>query len=429
MPYISNKDPKPKRGKDPSKASLKKEKDKELKLVRSYSPCSKVFEEYVNEEKRVKSKKRKSTISEEEIQEKVAEIWEENKTGKWSPLWLQTTANRNFYDAEETSVVACFVNAIFLTNPSRWFPNMVVGGEDSVFGIVIFANVKGTKKKDGPVAILKVAKEKSHDDLTLHEAAVGMILNNLRSLIPNFAYIYGTFYCRRPSNRRGVSVRLDCNQKAGSQSPFVVYEPVFPSVSMAEYVKTCTFNQFLGKYIQVILSLEIAGDIYSYTHYDLHTDNVLIRTVRSSDTGRLLKKFYLDYSDNYFVETDAVATIIDYGNSYIVDKGLSYGLSAYEEFSVFGNKPFQLADAWKFTYWCIESMKSNKKCFDKALDILSFFTDDRWPKVVKPMKVFYNAKTSKYRHRDLIAYLRKLYPSLIVSTPKKGIPILSSESS
>lgn len=63
---------------------------------------------------------------------------------------------------------------------------------------------------------------------------------------------------------------------------------------------------------------------YKFTHYDLHTDNVLIRSIHNNEM------VLLPYKLNdmmYYLKTTQIATIIDYGRSFITYKGEPYGVA------------------------------------------------------------------------------------------------------
>lgn len=415
MPYFNRKDKKGVKSKTLT-ASDKKKKEDEQKSVNNYTPCLSSFYKFANLSDMSVDNKVKEKVH-QDIKSSISRVFKElNDTGQTSPADIQFDANQLFYEYDSINTIACFVQTLFLSEPSKYLSPIDKGGKPSVFGIVLFAYAKGTKKSDGPVAIFKVAQRVSDEHLTTHEAFIGIELNVFRKVIPNFSYIYGHFTCEKPVGTKAVKLHCDGKNKKYN---FVAYEPVFPSITMSDLCKTCTFDDFLDKFVQVILALDLAYIKKSYTHYDLHTENVLIRYIDR------YKKFYIKYGTSKYVLTNGVATVIDYGLSYIEKDGKKYGIPGREVYSIFPNKPFPLYDAWKLFYWSLEDLKRNKSTFNQALEMLPFFTTDTWPNIARPEDLPYNKMTASYTHKDLINYIKKKYPYMIEAIPKRGVKVLN----
>src|SRR5436190_712755 len=84
-----------------------------------------------------------------------------------------------------------------------------------------------------------------------------------RSYVPNFAYVFGGFKCSAPILQDpkyilGSAGRYPVNWcNSGLDIEYIIYENIAPAVSFKEYVKKCTFEQFLDKYLQIIYALII----------------------------------------------------------------------------------------------------------------------------------------------------------------------------
>lgn len=137
-----------------------------------------------------------------------------------------------------------------------------------------------------------------------HEYRVGFhSINYLRSIIPNFYFIYG------------------------------IYQPKTPSVKLlVEYVKGVTFYaylkeiigkemddlliwEFLSLMIQIMLSLHIAQEHLLFTHYDLHCNNIMIKTLAKPQDIH-----YPTILGTYIVkQVSKLPVIIDYGHVSVQD--------------------------------------------------------------------------------------------------------------
>ncbi|AYV86114.1 MAG: protein kinase [Solivirus sp.] len=191
--------------------------------------------------------------------------------------------------------------------------------------------------------IIKVPSGKDEADEQIHEYFVGAFgTNSLRDYIPNFSYVLGLFKCSPPyvdSFTTGDGTSLSkaityCqNNDPNNLVDYIIYENVgAPSSvpgqassptsskegapSLEDFIRTATFNQFLNVFVQIILALQVAYEKIDFTHGDLHDNNILIKRLPSPiaipyeiGTGESKR--------TYYVVTDTVAMIIDYGRSHI----------------------------------------------------------------------------------------------------------------
>jgi hypothetical protein len=206
----------------------------------------------------------------------------------------------------------------------------------------------------------------SKDEMT-HEYFVGLQTNKLRSQIPNFAYVLGSFECSPPwldsTGWKTLNATSDSIQKAGltkdrrtyaycsSINPndrvkYLIYENVQNSVSFEDFVKTCTLEQYLNVLTQVVFAIGMAADQVGFTHYDLHGENVLVKKLDEPITIA-----YDTPVGKRYVTTMFVATIIDFGRSHVeVDVDMTgkkhYGYQMID-FGLWPNKTFPMFDIFK----------------------------------------------------------------------------------
>lgn len=159
--------------------------------------------------------------------------------------------------------------------------------------------------------VLKKPKER-HTDSVIHEFFVALVCTNrLRETIPNFEYIYGTFHCAVPKESKDW-----CEQKSKKLDIFLILEKI-NGKTWANSIITCSLLQYLSYLLQICASLQIAEEKNGFTHYDLHSNNIILRDYPGP-------YFYIKYGDMY-IKTDKIATIIDYGRVSINANGKWYG--------------------------------------------------------------------------------------------------------
>lgn len=233
-----------------------------------------------------------------------------------------------------------------------------------------------------------------------HEVVAGLILNSLRPIIPNFAYMFGSFECGGPiltlkNNNNSDNVEaldIDGNVepkieswcRGGEIQTYAVYENINHSMSLKDYVKTCSSQQYMDILIQIMFALKVAYERVGFTHYDLHYDNVLVRSYEQEG-------FYIPY-DEYYVEATKIATIIDYGMSHVyynnVESGKMVSLGLKEASGGRGNaamlnvgtymdRPNPIMDCYKILWWTLMAMnKYNHKVYKEVRDLIRFFHKD-----------------------------------------------------
>jgi hypothetical protein len=283
-------------------------------------------------------------------------------------------------------------------------------GAESVNGYAMKASFKEAKD----LYILKATRNILNDELT-HELAVGLLgTNRLRQYCPNFAYIYGGFRCSPPVIE-DKEVKAFCTTSDRNGIQYVVYENVNlegKTISLADYVKTCTGQQFLNVYLQVLYALDKAVEICDFTHYDLHSENVLIRPLPfegkayipyMSDSGKFIK-----------LECENIATIIDFGYSHIrTSKGNNFGLFGLQSYSVLPDASFPMYDAYKLLMFSALSMVTaeNQSAYEMAEKIFKFFNqeEDLVDCLNNQNSLYYSlpyAKDFTLKHKDLIRFIR-----------------------
>jgi hypothetical protein len=285
-------------------------------------------------------------------------------------------------------------------------------GSESVFGYAITTSFDD----EDNLLVAKAPRSGFGSSDSIHEYIVGAFaLNELRKYLPNFAYVFGTFDCASPVIGQDKWIDTWCGYQPGVH--YVLYENVSPAKSLGEANRSIPFPQFLNYYLQVLLSLRLAHKMYDFTHYDLHDQNVLIRNL-----GRWVAVEYETHRAVEYIETDTIATIIDYGQSHVKIDGKHFGYFGLEAYGTSAAHSFPLFDAYKLLLMSMRTMKtSGNPAFDGAATILEFFTSENPDKVVKKQAEYYYSlprtkQTLALSLDNLIDYILKLYPRAVVST-------------
>jgi hypothetical protein len=217
----------------------------------------------------------------------------------------------------------------------------------------------------------------------LHEGIVGLkALNELRNnfSIPNFAYIYGVFLCY-PAEIKNNKLMSFCGTSSSSSMEkegmtkkgkkekvyHVIYEHIEGEI-LEDAVKSMSFSEFMNMYIQVLLALSSAQLYFSYSHYDLHPGNIIMKKVSST--------FYVPYflrEDKIYFEAFTLPTIIDFGSSYVKVNNKSYG---YEHLSqnIFRDRMMPLFDAYTLLMSCLDiAMEDNIPLYNNIRELYFYF--------------------------------------------------------
>lgn len=190
--------------------------------------------------------------------------------------------------------------------------------------------------------LVKTAKRTGHitDDwiAQTHEAYIGLRMNELRSIIPNFMYTYGLDYVTPPYTNRTNEVILWDDSQTGVQFPNIFLEYI-DGVSLTSVIDafldgsdTASIDKKLSPaestivlLTQLALALHTAYIKNGFIHNDLHTNNILVR--------RLDEPVLIEYNYNgrrIPIYTRHMIMVIDYGESSVRDvESNEYVVSPY----------------------------------------------------------------------------------------------------
>ncbi len=358
---------------------------------------------------------------------------------------LEASLAERFYDPNVMKSIQCLTNSLVYypsgtnegaTDGQRiryWIRNL----RPISTGVIGLA-LKGNFAEARDLFALKITKG---DNLT-HEFVIATQLNKLRRNLPNFVYIYAGFNC----SFTGVGQLGWCwgvDRKAPVTTLF--YENVADSPTLSSLNAKLRFDEWLNFYLQVLYSLRFAYKSMNFTHYDLHANNVLIRS--------LPDLVYIPYTtENNQVEyllTSSVATIIDFDRSHLRIDGVNYGDYNLLEYGVNPLKGRPLHDAYKLLLFSMRDMlhsTTNTQNIEKMAQILKYFFPDstaghrganKHAELTKfALDIIHNEGVIYYSLRDdntidklsldgLLKYIRRCFPTpFLYPLPQTSISVL-----
>ena len=212
--------------------------------------------------------------------------------------------------------------------------------------------------------IVKIPQNSNSFDSKIREYFIGIrSLNNLRYLTPTFVYTFGAFSCPKPSKKGTIG-------QTNKMTAYVLYEKI-PGESFHTLLKNdeLDFKDWLILFFQLLLGLEIAQRESRFTHFDMHADNVMVRSDQVVSYTVPLDMF------NYNVNnTTSVPIIIDFGASTTYIDGKYIGSYDYIKHGML-NFIIPGHDMYKFIISSIRRT-TNKKLKQKLMSLFRFYQND-----------------------------------------------------
>lgn len=304
------------------------------------------------------------------------------------PSSLIRQVRDQFYNPLVLEMALVVIYAIFTVSTSEiptterirhWFRDLEQIGAESIEGYAMRSDLATIEDS----LILKAPRNVTSKGL-LHELFVGLYGTNfLRRIIPNFAYLFGGFNCSAPiiqprsEIQAGRVIRRDevrvvsyCEDNATTEVPYIIYENITPAISLSQYIETCTGEQFMILFRQVMLALRQAWISIGFVHNDLHHENVLVQRLPTN-----LAFPYLGPQGIEIVNTRDLVRIIDFGRSHITYRGKDYGFSGLEALGVYPNFPLPITDVYKLLCFSLDAMirSNNLAAYQSAKQVIPYF--------------------------------------------------------
>ena len=216
--------------------------------------------------------------------------------------------------------------------------------------------------------IIKIPKNCKGLQSKVREYFIGIkAINQLRYLTPSFVYTFGAFLCPEPTK----TGELVFEPSTKNNTAFVMYEKITgDSVQTLLKNNRLDFKQFLILLVQLLLGLEVAQREVRFTHFDMHAENVMVR----SGTGDSSSVIHLDMNTYTINNPEFIPVIIDFGaaTSYIDGKYIG----SYDYIS-HGMLNFMVPgyDMYKFMIYCARKT-TNQKLKQCIISIFRFYREE-----------------------------------------------------
>jgi hypothetical protein len=243
---------------------------------------------------------------------------------------LSTLIQKQFYNVDIMKTMRCVLYSVVKDEVSYYElmqTTKVLKKEKKSNFIIFFQNLFNGKNK--------IFSTKYEGINTLHESIIGlMAANKVREVLPTFIWTYGITPCNMPllkSNHRMVS---------GCTRP-VNYKNKGDYIGMiTEYIEGETLGSFIKNknlteeylysiILSILYSSKYAYEMTGLIHWDLHTDNIQMRTLDYDDYY-----IYLPNEKKYLWVGGHLATIFDFGLSSMKMNGKTYGYFDFMEFGI-----------------------------------------------------------------------------------------------
>jgi len=223
----------------------------------------------------------------------------------------------------------------------------------------------GSKSKQGVVSkslifdtfyiVVKKAKTTRFDEITFRDFCVGINLNKILNEAPFFVRTLGAFEYKHQ---------------------FHIATEFIDGISLKFFLqkKSSSFDDFLNIFFQLLLGLEIAQNRLNFSHYDLHTDNVILVHTPRASIDHMNQPFQVSlYGRTFTINYRYKPVMIDFGLSSVHAKGHTLGQKSLETKGIF-NHLSPGYDIYIFLLFCLDTVQtSNISIFKGITDLLTFF--------------------------------------------------------
>lgn len=257
---------------------------------------------------------------------------------------LQTMLSSEFYNLHVLHNFQCLLEQTFYTSPHGnvftpeereriHIKNVLLISDKTAYSKAYIA------KYNNKISIVIKEALKQHGNIALaHEGFVGLYaINNLREFIPNFMYTYGLVNENKFINYKQDDHKFNIaysymninDNKAKNYNDnklHLVVEAIDNATALGDMFTTIDYETFLPLFMQILYALETAQYKYRFTHYDLHSYNVLINDRKKDDTMSYIL-YNRPNGKLKYVPASKIATIIDFGFTHVTLNGEDHGLT------------------------------------------------------------------------------------------------------
>lgn len=185
-------------------------------------------------------------------------------------------------------------------------------GKQGIVGLFKLKNYKGDSKY-----VFKISQYINY--LTVHENIVMNGLNQLSPYCPHFVKSIGNILCNVEPKSRKQGNPFDIQSKHPIQKEALLCEFIDKSCKLYNYIRAperISENVLYSTVKQVLMAINIAQKKKNFTHYDLHSFNIMMRKCNKD----VVFLYVFDEENQFAIPTYGhYPVIIDFGFSYISD--------------------------------------------------------------------------------------------------------------
>jgi len=217
-----------------------------------------------------------------------------------------------------------------------------------------------TVKETGDTFVFKISQYINY--LVQHELAVMKSLNNLSDFCPHFCKSIGGIICDvDPTNRKsGNPFILDSSYHM--EKEVILMEHIEGSSKLYNYIRSDKVSEDILYSLvkQTLLAVAIAQNKKRFTHYDLHSNNIMVKCCNRN----LVFQYILDDQNQFCVATRGYyPVIIDFGFSYVgeMDDGPLWPSLGHTDVGFMSNEYDSIADPKLFLVTVSGEINAKKK--------------------------------------------------------------------
>lgn len=307
---------------------------------------------------------------------KYYKIIEKNQNDRERKL-IKLYLSDNYISTMDLKFILCTTDSVFMTlsNPDDLPKTKNLNSSICKF-ISSLKNLDRSQNKlfdnNDYIVIKTISEENDFNDL-LREYFIGVTaINKLRYKIPTFVYTVGMFLSK-PNSMQYISSHsfseYDKSHEESSTIPYIILEKI-PGKTVHKILPNLSFKKFFFIFYQILISLEIAQNMYGFTHFDLHYNNIVIRNDKKIESYNII----LSKNDITIKPYDLLPVIIDFGLSTIRYGENFIGAHGYSHAGI-KRETLPGFDMYKFLVYCGSASVENIELFKGIKGLFSFFKE------------------------------------------------------
>ena len=331
-------------------------------------------------------------IQEEIVTEKLTnynycEIKHTDKLKKISIKYLIKLLEENKTNGSDMKALFCLFNTLFSATSEKKtkglpFLNDSIRDYIKTMTLLSHGGINGNIYKteffsSGIYVMIKFPKNKEDIPEMLREYYIGIeSINKLRYLTPIFVYTLGAFLCPESVSRNGTVIKnplingIFCQtQKTVNESLYILYENIpGDTLDLMLRNETINFKEWIILFFQLLLGLEVAQREIRFTHFDMHSENIIVRKCNTRESYNI----HLDLTTYKVVNTKFIPVIIDFGSSSTFVDNTSVGSYTFNNY---GQTHFMVPghDMYKFIIYSAIAAKKGSRLQKEIMSILRFY--------------------------------------------------------